>query len=119
LARKYLYSDGGKYQTDHQYCGCGGRGSVVADRIWTSPFPEFYPGRQIVIINRIWKINRILFINFWRHMEILWNQNQWETFFSLAIFLKILVTKEIIDGKNSLSTLKWVVSSSTGHKTRP
>jgi hypothetical protein len=52
-------------------------------------------------------------------MEILWSQSQWEIFFGLAIFLKILIAKELMSGKNSLVTLKWVASSSTGYKIRP
>ena len=46
---------------------------------------------------------------------ILWSDKQWEIFFNLANFLKILIIKEILSGNNPLKTLKWVVESTSNY----
>ena len=45
---------------------------------------------------------------------IRWSNLEWDCYFGLAIFLKIVVVKELINNANPGKTLEWVIGSSTG-----
>ena len=45
---------------------------------------------------------------------IRWSDLEWDCYFGLAVFLKIIVVKELINNANPGKTLEWVIGSSTG-----